>query len=272
MLRIRTKIWSPSTSGAGQGLTNKSILASRAAPIKSFKQLVKTTAAISFNNPEHVLFFRGQSTQYWKTSAEERVASFYPSIYRSKGSRLTDEELKERFRKLDDRSERLLENFKDEHIVGHEKLANFPELVWAILQHYRVCDTPLLDLTHSLRVAASFAFLESNDSNFVFVFGFPYPNGSITYSVDSELLNIRLLSICPPEAQWPYFQEAFLVGSFPSRRTHKHPNLDVGVRLIAKFKLLGEGFWDKDFQPIPERALFPARDRVDQICSRLRDL
>lgn len=268
MLRIRTKVWSPVAHGSGHRFTNKEVLASQAIPVQSFESLVRKTAEVSYHNPDHVLFYRGQNTEYWKTFDEERISSFYPSIYRSAGSRLTDEELENRFRELDQKAERLRERFKNERIVGHEKLANFPELVWAILQHYRVCDTPLLDLTHSLRVAASFA-LEQSDRGFVFVFGFPYPNGSITYSVDSELLNIRLLSICPPEAQRPYFQEGFLVGSFPSRRTHKHPNLDVGVRLIAKFKFSTNNFWGRDFQPIPHGALIPNNDKVDEICKKL---
>jgi len=63
---------------------------------------------------------------------------------------------------------------------------------WAILQHYGVCDTPLVDLTHSLRVAASFAhleFLKAKSKNkrrkygYVMALAMPYPVGSISYSV-----------------------------------------------------------------------------------------
>jgi len=44
-----------------------------------------------------------------------------------------------------------------------------------ILHHYSVCDTPSLDLTHSLRVACSFAQLSSRDARaYVFVLGLPY--------------------------------------------------------------------------------------------------
>ncbi|MGQ3169838.1 MAG: hypothetical protein ACT6RZ_05665 [Methylophilus sp.] len=97
-----------------------------------------------------------------------------------------------------------------------------------------------------------------------------FPEGSITYSVESELLNIRLLSICPPEAQRPYFQEGFLVGSFPAYRMQRRPNLDIGVRLIAKFELNSLNFWDKNFHAIPVDALFPEGDKLQDICLELK--
>ena len=130
------------------------------------------------------------------------------------------------------------------------------------MQHYEVCQTPLLDLTQSLRVAASFALASEGKEGYCYVFGFPYPNGSISFSVDLEIINIRLLSICPPGAKRPYFQEGFLVGSFPSNTEERIPNHDIGVRLIAKFKLKSEHFWDNDFQPIPQNALLPTDDKV----------
>jgi hypothetical protein len=269
MLRIKTQVWSHQPGGYGQKRTLKQVLARSAVQIRSFQELVQKTAELSYHNPEHVLFFRGQGKEYRKKSKGKWVTSFYPTIYRSSGLRLTDEELESRFKRLDQFSTLLRDIFMEKEIVGHEKLANLPEVVWAILQHYGVCDTPLLDLTHSLRVAASFALDTSQPTGFVFVFGFPHPNGSITYSVESELLNIRLLSICPPVARRPYFQEGFLVGSFPSRRVHKHPSLDVNVRLIAKFELLKTSFWDENFQPIPHKALFPETDDVHDICSLL---
>lgn len=270
MLGLAANIWSHQSLDSGNRYPLKDVLSSEAPPVRRFRQLVKFVANISYNNPEHVLFFRGQAKEFFKKKDGTLVSSFYPSIYRSPGAVLTEAEVEKRFSSLDKQADALLSLFKKEGIQGHDKLSKFPELVWAILQHYEVCPTPLLDLTHSLRVAASFALNEDNDEGFLYAFGFPHPNGSITYSVESELMNIRLLSICPPEAQRPYFQEGFLVGTFPARRLRKQPSLDVGVRLIAKFRLLRTRFWDNNFHAIPREALYPKKDIVDDLCDRLR--
>src|SRR5215813_5902079 len=269
MLRLNTKLWSHRAQGSGERFLLKDILASTPLTVHFYRDLVRRIAELSYHNPEHVLFFRGQHKGYYKRSSNGRVPSFYPSIYRVLGKSLPDEALEQRFSRLDWFSDRLLSEFKSQGIAGHDKLAKFPELVWAILQHYEVCPTPLLDITHSLRVAASFALNGSPNGGYVFVFGFPHPNGSITYSVEQEVINIRLLSICPPDAQRPYFQEGFVVGTFPSRRIHRHPNLDVGVRLIAQYRLAGSWFWNGNFQPIPAKALFPSQDKIKSLCAEI---
>jgi len=272
MLRIKTKVWSHTSSKDREKHFISDVLASEPKEINSFQHLVENIAEISYRNPEHVLFYRGQDRDYQKTLRNVGlVSSFYPSIYRNPGKALTVVEVIKRFKNLEGFSIRLIEKFSEEQIDGHEKLSKFPELSWAILQHYQVCDTPLLDATHSLRVAASFALNGNKSDGYLYVFGFPHPNGSITYSVDEELLNIRLLSICPPQARRPYFQEGFLVGTFPSHRLAKHPSLDIGRRLIAKFRLKKQKFWDTHFHAIPNGALYP-NDEMEKICEKLKIL
>jgi hypothetical protein len=57
-----------------------------------------------------------------------------------------------------------------------------------ILHHYSVCDTPSLDLTHSLRVACSFAQLSSRDARaYVFVLGLPYTTNRISINTKKEV-------------------------------------------------------------------------------------
>ena len=106
---------------------------------------------------------------------------------------------------------------------------------WSILQHYEVCATPLLDLTHSLLVACSFAFLSGASEPLVLVFGLPFFTNRISINSEHDLVNVRLLSICPPEALRPYFQEGYLAGTdgvlaeFDSKT-----ELDFANRLVAK--------------------------------------
>jgi hypothetical protein len=66
------------------------------------------------------------------------------------------------------------------------------------LQHYEVCGTPLLDVTHSLRVAASFATNDAvkGHNPTLYVLVVPALSGSVSASSDQGLQTIRLSSIC----------------------------------------------------------------------------
>lgn len=269
MRSIGNRFRSPFLGDEGAGgrqITTRQVRESAATPIANFRQLVEAAARISFQNPEYFLIYRGQQRDHL---TESEASSLYPAIYRSEGS-LPNAELRSRFQTLDRAAALLHAEFRLHAIEGSAKLGKFPELTWAMLQHYEVCPTPLLDVTQSLRVAASFALAGAAEDAHVFVLGFPHVHGSISYSVEEELLNIRLLSICPPDAKRPYFQEGFLVGSFPALREAKHPAQDCASRLLAKFRIPASGFWDEQFQAIPHDALFPAEDRVRDICARIR--
>ncbi|MCG8047498.1 MAG: FRG domain-containing protein [Candidatus Thiodiazotropha endolucinida] len=251
----------------GERFTNKEIRESDPIRITSFRELVKSVARIANHNPDYSLFFRGQNKDYKLSSGS---SSFYPAIFRSPGGSLSAKELDERFCTLDRCSEELIKNLGSLEIESIGKIKKFPELQWSILQHYEVCGTPLLDVTHSLRVAASFALNDASDSAFIFVYAFPYPNGTISYSTEEELLNVRLLSACPSEALRPHFQEGFLVGSFPSRVKKKQPFLDFGRRLVAKIEIPNKGFWSKEFHAIPTSALYPNNDEIERLCSEIK--
>lgn len=239
--------------------------------IKSYRQLVGEVAKVSFYNPEFSLFYRGQHKDYKLASG---VTSIYPKIYRKeKNKKLTSTVRNNRFEAIEKASSSLINEFKKKDYQGNKQLSKFPELVWAILQHYEVCKTPLLDVTHSLRVAASFALNRNGTNGFIFVLGFPHITGSISYSVEEEHLNIKLLSICPPVALRPYFQEAYCVGTFPMKNEPKHARFDVAQRLIAKYEVVNEGknFWGKNFSAIPKNALYPQNDRIEKLCRKIKE-
>lgn len=179
-------------------------------------------------------------------------------------------QLRERYTILDQCSDELVRRLTKEKIDGIARLRKFEEIRWSILQHYGVCGTPLLDVTHSLRVAASFALNNAKQRAYVLIYALPHPQGTITYSTDEEILNVRLLGACPSDALRPHFQEGFLVGTFPSRIKRKHPALDFGGRLVAKIEITKQDFWDENFHEIPKDALYPAGDKMMSICSDIR--
>jgi hypothetical protein len=225
-------------------------------------------ARLSYANKDYLLFFRGQATDH-KNKAN--ASTFYPSIYR--GERLSQSELSVRFDILEGACKRLAESFDREKVEGSSDVRRRKLIQWSILQHYEVCPTPLLDFTQSVRVACSFALLESEASDpFVYVFGLPYLTNRISVNSEHDLVNVRLLSICPPDALRPFFQEGYLVGT--DEVTTDYPSkseLDFNNRLIAKFQVSSKkSFWRGGFDPIPKKALYPDKDRILALCNGIR--
>lgn len=261
------KIWSHLSIETGKRTTSKDVRLSQGMKIESFRELVQKTALISNQNPDFCMFFRGQGKEYILKSG---ATSIYPTIFRNSNDSLGVLELAYRYEHLLAYSLSLVKSLKKEGVAGYEKLHRFPELSWSIIQHYELCPTPLLDVTHSLRVAASFALNDAQgESAFIYVLGMPYPTGTITYYTEEELINIRLLSASPPQALRPYFQEGYLVGSFPTKPEKKEPSLDFARRLVAKFEIPTSGFWSRDYHAIPKNALYPERDEMYKFCKGL---
>jgi hypothetical protein len=241
-------------------------------PIKigSFREIVEVSAKFAFCNKDYLLFFRGQSEDYLNKAGN---STFYPSIYR--GEYLQHRELSYRFDILDGCAKALSREFEKRQIDGYQDVKRRKLIQWSILQHYEVCSTPLLDFSHSLRVACSFAHLKNNSNNaFVFMFGFPYVTNRISLNSEHDLVNIRLLSICPPQALRPHFQEGYLAGTDEITEIYdKKTELDFNNRLIAKFKLSKESdFWGRNFHKIPEASLYPKSDPIKSLCNEIREM
>ena len=135
------------------------------------------------------------------------------------------------------------------------------------MQHDEVGETPLLDVTQSLRIAASFASDENDtDKAFLYVLGVPNISGAISASAEAGIQSIRLSGICPPRAMRPHLQEGYMLGNFPDIDSHDEKQLyglseiDFGKRLIAKFLFNPKSFWTRggQFQAIGKRALYPS--------------
>ena len=238
--------------------------------VNTFRELVEHTAKLSYKNKDHLLFYRGQSKDYKNKAGN---STFYPSIYR--GDYLPIREITNRFDILEGASKALVELFETNKIEGYKELKKRKSIQWSILQHYEVCGTPYTDFTHSLRVACSFATLENKDDEaFIFVFGLPYLTNRISYNSEHDLINIRLLSICPPTALRPYFQEGYLVGTDDiTTNFESKTELDFNNRLIAKFVIPNnDSFWGGGFHKIPKKSLYPDNDPIWELCQQIKDI
>ncbi len=227
--------------------------------VRSYAELVERVAQLSFYNPEYLLFFRGQARDY----LHNQMTTIHTAIFRPKAANkpLDTDEIERRFRVLERAEEALAAQYS---LSGRERVQRFSILRWALLQHYEVCRTPLLDVTHSLRVACSFAFQEQKQvSPFLYVFALPQISGSVTTSSEHGIQVIRLLSICPAAALRPHYQEGYLVGEFPTisfrqKMLYNRAELDMANRLVCKFRLANyKKFWHSGFTEIPRGALFP---------------
>ena len=180
---------------------------------------------------------------------------------------------------LKEAEEKLVRRYVAQRFQGFERLKRHRILRWAILQHYEVCRTPLLDVTQSLRVAATFASLD-NDTNtaLVFVLGVPNLSGAVTASSESGLQVVRLSSACPPEAIRPHLQEGYLLGEYPEvadyeqNAHYSYYEMDFGRRLIAKFRLDLTTIWNsRNFPQVTREALYP-RERRDRLLNLTQEV
>lgn len=237
--------------------------------ISTFRQLMENVAKLAFKNKDHLLFFRGQTDDFKNKAG---TSTFYPSIYR--GEYLSQKELDRRFATLKQASNMLVHLFEEKQIEGYREVRKRKTIQWSILQHYEVCPTPYLDFTHSLRVACSFATMENNNENaYIYIFGLPYLTNRISTNSEHDIINIRLLSICPPTALRPYFQEGYLVGT--DGITSKYDSkgeLDFNNRLVAKFEIPNnESFWGEGFHQIPKNSLYPENDPIEDLCDTIKN-
>lgn len=246
----------------------KNISKSEPLLVKTFPELVSHIARLSYYNKDQLLFFRGQGDDY-RNRADS--STFLPSIYR--GDYLNKSELDYRFDNLEEACKQLVQRFEEEKITGYTEFKRKKLIQWSVIQHYEVCPTPLIDFTQSLRVACSFAFLgNENDVAYIFVFGLPYLTNRISSNSEEDIVNIRLLSITPPDALRPFYQEGYLAGTTDVTNDYESKSeLDFNNRLIMKFKIpRKDSFWGKDFNIIPESALYPKKDKILEICEGVK--
>ena len=251
---------------------NNNIASIDGVEISSFNDLVKEIAELSYLNQDYMLFYRGQSDDHKNRSGT--ASSLYPSLYRgssNKGSK----KLSYKTRLLNRASRILVDEIKEMDIIGKDEIIKKRYIQWSILQHYEVCDTPLLDVTHSLRVACSFALNDnSNEWGYIDALALPHVTHRISTNSEEETVIVRLLSISPPEAIRPYHQEGYLVGTeFVVEDYDNKQELDLVSRLVGKYKIKNnEQFWGEGNSPIQNTTLLPLDDsKFLELAERIKD-
>ena len=260
----KQKIWSYfDDSAEASPASNHVIRGGRGHCVHTYVELATKVAELQFLNREHVLLFRGQCADHRTTKGNSLLKA---RLFRhANGKPPTPTVLVRRFEVLKSAERALVESYTRKGFIGRERLARQRMLRWAILQHYDVCRTPLLDVTQSLRIAASFtSSRRASVEAFVFVLGVPHLGGAVTASSEASLQVVRLSSACPPSAVRPHLQEGYLLGEYPEiadyeqNLKYSHYEMDFGRRLMAKFRLDPTTLWkSKNFPRAPREALYP---------------
>jgi hypothetical protein len=243
--------------------------------VTSFMDLAEKIADLQFRNREFVLLFRGQARDYRDGTG---LSTLRPRIFRgpqaAPGKVPGEETLRRRFRELERAEKELVNRYVSDPQLGGDdseisRLKRQKILRWSILQHYEVCPTPLLDVTQSLRIAASLPSHHAQGGVVLYVLGVPNLSGGITASAEAGLQIVRLSSVCPPSAVRPHLQEGYLLGEYPEidryeqKAHYRVREIDFGRRLVAKFCFDPSAFW-KDDDPFPliaEAAFYPTPRR-----------
>lgn len=262
--------------GEPERVSNTKVRASPGFSVGSYLELATRIATLNYLNPDYVLMFRGQSGDFLN---RQRNTTLKPTIARPFEGGTID--YLARYERLRRAEELLVESYRQAGFRGHTRLQRQRILRWSILQHYEVCDTPLLDVTQSLRIAASFASKNGTGPAYVFVLGVPNLSGAITASAEAGIQVVRLSSVCPPEAVRPHIQEGYLLGEYPDMDGAEQKNLypaheiDFGLRLIGKFRFDPGPFWahSADFPRVPTEALYPSAsdDPLRRMGDRIRN-
>jgi hypothetical protein len=272
------KLWSFADRGEKAApMTCGAVRNADARHVVSFMDLAKRVAELQFMNRDLVLMFRGQSCDHRNKSGN---TSLKPTIFRAKTTNKVPSEktLAAKYALLRRAESALIDSYRAGGTPGSQRLRRQQILRWSILQHYGVCDTPLLDVSHSLRIAASFATLDADNEAFVLVLGVPNLSGAVTANADAGLQIIRLSSVCPPSAMRPHIREGYLLGEYPEmasvdqKQNYKHYEIDFGRRLVAKFRFKPIDFWNasKDFPQVMRGALYPNEDPLLDLTKAIR--
>ncbi|MBP8963664.1 MAG: hypothetical protein KBG39_12045 [Opitutaceae bacterium] len=250
----RAALWS-FIGAEARPATNTEIRKHAGCRVETFLDLARKVAELQYRNRDHVLLFRGQNADFLN---KEGNTTLKPSLFRPLAGH----------------------GINPDSALLARRFATLARAEQELLRRYEVCPTPLLDVTHSLRIAASFASIGATDEAFLFVVGVPNLSGAVTASAESGLQILRLSSVCPPTAVRPHIQEGYLLGEYPEmgdceqKDNYQHYEIDFGRRLVAKFTFDPARFWkgEKAFPKVPVEALYPnAGDPIHTLAQAVKD-
>jgi FRG domain len=244
--------------------------------IHSARDLVKVLSFLNVMNKKLVLLYRGQTDDFPLLPSLERQHWFPP------GGGKVDLELDRLhyWRQLTNVEKSVRDILMQTGVPRWRPFLSHPAALWAVIQHYEIWPTPLLDFTSSWRVAATFAFNFERQRRqaFLYVVGMHRVRSDLMdigrLVPDDSAFAVRLSAVCPPDAQRPHLQDGFLVGHYPFNESIVvHPAFsDAAAILVARIVLVNRrhlSFWDADFPMLRRGSLLPD-EHTDPLLRSLR--
>ncbi len=246
--------------------------------VESYVNLQEIVSFLNVMNKGEILLFRGQANDSELLPTLYRTIWYPPVAVGLEAVDLTSD--RQHFVRQLERARELVRLLLKGRLPRWRPFDTVPTAAWAVIQHYNIWPTPALDLTSSLRVAASFALglkqargaskrgpALQRKRGYLYVFGFDQIISDVmrldaaphneTERATPELNVIRLSALCPPTTVRPHLQEAFLV-TFPLPADQLRPAATANARLIAVIELVERGtqpFWTTDFPQHSEALL-----------------
>jgi hypothetical protein len=242
-----------------------SVVAAHPMKVRTYAELVDMVAKLAYFNRRYVLFFRGQPQEY---RIGNQFPTIYPTYFRKYIQKTLDiDELKTKL-EIEQNILKIKNHIRKPRFHGAASIFESLHLRWSLLQHYGICDTPVIDITQSLYVAASFALLKSKkkdgtDTGIIYVLAFPWPSKNYHNNKEEELYLVRLAGITPPQAKRPYRQEAYAVMSqdVDTKQINNLERYDFAQRMVCKFEINNSSeFWGNDMKVLPNSFLVPPND------------
>jgi len=240
------------------------ILANDPMPVKNYGELMDLVSKLAFFNRGYVMFFRGQSEEY---TLGGRFPTIYPTYFRKLIQNTTSIEKLTDMLYVEQEILQLKNHHRKPRFHGASSIMESLHVRWALLQHYEICDTPLIDITQSLHVAASFALMNKpktkDATGIIYVLALPWPSKNYHNNKEEELYLVRLAGITPPQAKRPYRQEAYAAMSqdVDSKQTSQLERYDFARRVVGKFEINNSPeFWGDVIKPLPKAFLAPKED------------
>lgn len=156
------------------------------------------------------------------------------------------------------------------HVLGdfglprRRHLSKCPAAVWAVIAHYELWPTPLLDFSTSLHVAASFALGDRSvpREGYVYLCGTSRVRGDLmdlrpppcgegdAVEKATGAIAMRLDAVCPPSAVRAHLQNGVLLGTYPfasAGSSYSSAEHSAGPTVIAIVKIIDDGtFWSDE--------------------------
>ena len=213
--------------------------------VSNWDELRLAVSFLTLMNKRSVLYFRGQGSHF-----DECLPVLFRSNWTLAGKTypLTPNNRGKYYAATRELQDQVFAVAAEVGTPRYYMLEHYPPAAAAILQHYELWPTHMIDVTRSLPIALTFSTANgSPDSTYLYAFALPDLRGSITADMDQHVSISRLEAICPPSAKRPHHQDAYLVGRVPEPPGDCHPGQkrwndwqrgsNLMYRLAAKFTL-----------------------------------